>query len=156
MRGHLLVVVCATLSACMPSDTAHFAVHLPEPYSSVPLPSSGVSFEVGTPIRLDARQQEAVVAGVTKWMKDPASVAFGEMTGARNSHGLVTVCGQVMGRNSAGTYVGMSPFIGALMGTPAKPDFVVVEIGSAARARADVESLCRGNGVPNNGGPRRG
>jgi hypothetical protein len=151
MRGHLLVVICATVSACMPPDTAHLSVRLPEPYSTLPLPPSPISFEVGTPVKLDARQQEAVVTGVTKWMKDPASAAFGAMAGAKNSNGLVTVCGQVSGRNSAGTYMPMSLFIGALMGTPAKPDFVVVEIASAARERADVASLCRSNGVPNNG-----
>lgn len=151
MRGHLLVVVCAAVSACLPPDTAHFSVRLPEPYSSLPLPPSPAAFEIGTPVKLDARQQEAVVMGVTKWMKDPASVAFGALAGAKNSRGLVTVCGQVTGRNSTGTRMAMSPFIGALMGTPAEPDFVVVEIASAARERADVEALCRSNGVPNSG-----
>ncbi|MFI5000274.1 MAG: hypothetical protein ACHQK9_10395, partial [Reyranellales bacterium] len=111
----------------------------------------GASIEPGTPIKLDARQQEAVVTGVTKWMKEPATAAFGELSAAKNSRGFLTVCGQVTGRNSAGAYDRMSLFIGALMGSAAKPEFVVVEIGASGRERANIESLCRESGVANSG-----
>ena len=69
-------------------------------------------------------------------MKAPASTQFGIMSGARNSRGAVTVCGEVNGRNGDGAYVGMAPYVGVLMGTRASPDFVVVGIaGVRPRAR---------------------
>ena len=148
MRGHLvLVVACAGLTACVPDDAAYTPIFLPPPYSDMPPALPGESIEAGKPVDLSARQQEAVVAGITKWMKDPRSAHFGTMQGARNSRGLVVVCGQVEGRNSAGGYTGLSPFIGVLMGSVARPDFVVVGIGSSGRERAEVTSLCRDSGV---------
>ena len=62
------------------------------------------------PIKLDPRQQEAVVAGVTKWMKEPGSASFGSMAGVKLRQGSIVVCGEVDGRNSAGAYAGMAPF----------------------------------------------
>jgi hypothetical protein len=106
-----------------------------------------MSIEAGTKVTLDARQQEAVVAGVSKWMKAPASTRFGIMNGARNSRGTITVCGEVDGRNGNGAYVGMKPYVGVLMGTTANPDFVVVGIAASERERAEVASLCRESGV---------
>ena len=88
------------------------------------------------------------MAGVSKWMKAPASIQFGIMSGARNSRGIVTVCGEVNGRNGNGAYVGMRPFVGVLMGMPASPDFVVVGIAASERERTEVASLCRESGVP--------
>jgi hypothetical protein len=88
-----------------------------------------------------------VVTGVSKWMKAPASTQFGIMSGARNSRGVVTVCGEVNGRNGNGAYVGMRPYVGVLMGPPASPDFVVVGIAASERERAEVASLCRESGV---------
>jgi hypothetical protein len=146
LRGLCLLVACAALAACM-QDTDHLAVHLLPPYSDLPPAPPGASIEAGRPIKLDARQQEAVVAGVTKWMKNPASVGFGEMAAARNSRGLVTVCGGMNGRNSAGAPPGASLFIGVLMDTPARPDFVVVAIGSSGSQRATVEQLCQESGL---------
>src|SRR5882724_2945046 len=144
-----LVLVCT--GACVPEDTghvtAHVAVSLQSPYSDLPPAPPGTSIEAGTRVPLDARQQEAVVAGVAKWMKDPRSAQFGTMEGARNSRGLVTVCGSVSGRNGGGTPVGMAPYIGVLMGTRASPDFVVVGIAGSARERAGVASLCRESGI---------
>ena len=148
MRGHLvLVVACAGLTACVPDDAAYTPVFLPPPYSDLPPALPGESIEAGKPVDLNARQQEAVVAGVIKWMKDPRSAHFGTMQGARNSRGRTVVCGQVDGRNSAGGYVGLSPFIGVLMGSATRPDFVVVGIGASSRERAEVTALCRDSGV---------
>jgi len=79
--------------------------------------------------------------------KTPASTRFGLMSGARNSRGTITVCGEVDGRNGNGAYVGMRPYVGVLMGTPASPDFVVVGIGASERERAEVASICRESGV---------
>src|SRR5258708_4844388 len=138
MRGHLvLVVACAGLTtACVPDDAAYTPIFLPPPYSDMPPALPGESIEAGTPVVLNSRQQEAVVVGVTKWMKVPNSAHFGTMDGARNSRGMIVVCGLVDGRNSAGGYVGLSPFIGVLMGTPLRPDFVGVGIGSSGREPA--------------------
>ena len=140
-----MALVC--VSACMPEDPAHTVISLQPPYSDLPLAPPGSSIEAGTKMTLDARQQEAVVVGVTKWLKDPASAKFGTMAGARNSRGTITVCGLVTGRNGAGAYVGMTPYVGVIMGTSASPDFVVVGIGGSARERAEVTSLCRESGV---------
>jgi hypothetical protein len=50
-------------------------------------------------------------------------------------------------RNTAGSYVGMSPFVGVLMGPGADADFVLVGIGSSNQERAEVTSLCRASGI---------
>lgn len=146
MRDHLLLVACVALSACMP-DTAHRPIFLPPPYSSLPPAPPGTPIEPGRPVGLDGGQQEAVVIGVLKWMKDPLSVQFRGIEGVRNSHSLITVCGEVNGRNTAGNYVGMSPFLGVLMGPDADADFVLVGIGSSERERAEVIQLCRASGI---------
>lgn len=140
----------ACVGACV-SDAgqhvAHNPVSLVPPYSELPPAPMGTSIEAGTKVTLDARQQEAVVAGVSKWMKTPASTRFGTMSGARNSRGTITVCGEVDGRNGNGAYVGMRPYIGVMMGTPASPEFVVVGIAASDRERIEVVSLCRDSGV---------
>jgi len=149
MRSQVLLSICAgaAVAACMPPDPANLPVSLQAPYNGLPAAPAGAPIEAGTRVKLDARQQEAVVAGVIKWMKDPASVFFGDLAGARNNRGVITVCGDVNGRNSSGAYVGMSPFIGALMGRPTAPQFVLVEIGSSGKQRAEVEALCQQSGV---------
>jgi hypothetical protein len=154
MRSPVRPILCAIAFACVGacvSDAAEHAAHNPvsltPPYSDLPRAPAGTSIEAGTKVVLDARQQEAVVSGVSKWMKAPASTRFGLMSGARNSRGLVTVCGEVDGRNGNGLYVGMRPYVGVLMGTPASPEFVVVGIAASDRERAEVASICRESGV---------
>ena len=149
MRGSLLVVVaCATLIACAPGpDTAHVPIFLPSPYAALPAVPPGAPIEPGRPIKLNAGQQQAVVGGVVKWMKDPASVQFRGLEAAQNSRGLIAVCGLVNGRNTAGNLVGPQPFVGLLMGPGAGADFVLVGIGSSHRERAEVTSLCRASGI---------
>ena len=148
MRGRSLLAIClsATVAACAPPDPPNMPISLAPPYSDLPDPP-GASIEPGMPIKLDQRQLEAVVDGVMKWMKDPASVSFAGINGAKNRHGIVTVCGDVSGRNSAGVLVSKSPFIGALMARPTAPEFVVVEIGSIGKQRVTVEGLCQQSGI---------
>jgi hypothetical protein len=147
MRDSLVVVaVCAALIACTP-DTAHTPIFLAPPYDALPPAPPGTRIEPGRPVGLNGRQQEAVVVSILKWMKDPASVQFGAIKAVRNSRGLVTVCGLVNGRNTAGSFVGMSPFVGVLMGPGVDADFVLVGIGSSDREWADVTSLCRASGI---------
>jgi hypothetical protein len=143
----ILVAVVAAVTACE-SDSAHHAVHLPAPYDSLP-PDQPI--EAGKPIALSAQQQEAVVVAVTKWMKDPRSVQFSDMHGARTPRGQVVVCGRVMGRNSVGRYVGLSPFIGVLKEADRTSDFIVVSIAASERERSEVLSLCRQSGVEQTG-----
>jgi hypothetical protein len=88
-----------------------------------------------------------VVAGVARWMKDPRSAQFGGMTAARDSHGVVTVCGEVSGRNSAGVNTALEPYVGVLMGPSSSPEFVVVAIAGSGRERAEVAALCREAGA---------
>jgi hypothetical protein len=147
MRGQFLFLLCLLVAACDPPDGPNFPVSLQPPYDD--LPQSQVKAEIlpGKPVRLDRRQQDAVVTGITKWLKDPSTAYFGEMSAARNPLGYVTVCGDVDGRNSAGSFVGMAPYIGVLLGQPAKPEFVVVQIAAFGRARAEVVALCRESGT---------
>jgi hypothetical protein len=154
MRSLVRSIICATAFACAGAcvsdagqHVAHHPVWLVPPYNELPPAPAGTSIEPGTKVVLDARQQEAVVAGVSKGMKAPASTQFGIMSGARNSRGTVTVCGEVNGRNGNGAYVGMRPYVGVLMGPPASPDFVVVGIAASERERAEVAALCRESGV---------
>jgi hypothetical protein len=147
MRDKLAVVVAWTaLAACTP-DTAHTPIFLPPPYNALPPAPPGTPIEPGRPVGLNGRQQEAVVMGVLKWMKDPVSVQFRGIEGVRNSRSLITVCGEVNGRNTAGRQVGMEPFVGVLMGPGVDADFVLVGIGSSDRERTEVTSLCRASGI---------
>jgi hypothetical protein len=131
----------------MPEETAHMPVTLTPPYDALPAAPAGTAIEAGTRVPLDARQQEAVAAGVAKWMKDPRTPQFSAMEGARNSKGQITVCGQVDGRGDKGSYLGMAPYIGVLMGPRTSPEFVVVGIGGTTRERAEVTALCRDSGI---------
>ncbi len=161
IRGNLLLAFCALLAGCVQADqqpdTSYRPVSLVAPFSDLPIPPPGTPIEAGTPVTLDARQQEAVVTGILKWMKDPGSASFSDLRGARNSHGWITVCGGVNGRNTAGAFVGMAPFIGVLSGDakpanarkPSDLEFVVVEIGAFGPQRADVETLCHESGIHN-------
>lgn len=138
---------CQTGADPAAADSAHLAVALPAAYRDLPAPPPGTPVESGPRVGLDARQQEIIVVAVAKWMKNPGSAQFGSMTAARNRFGVVTVCGTVNGRNGAGTYTGLQPYIGVLLGPPARPEFVVVGIGGTARERADVTALCRESGA---------
>lgn len=149
-RPFFCVVAFACVGACVSDPgqhTAHNPVSLVPPYNELPAAPAGMAIEAGTKVALDARQQEAVVSGISRWMKTPTSTRFGIMNGARNSRGTVTVCGDVDGRNGNGAYVGMRPYVGVLMGTPDAPEFVVVGIAASDRERAEVRSLCRESGV---------
>ncbi len=151
MRDSLMVIAAfAALIACTP-DSAHTPIFLPPPYGAWPAAPPGTPIEAGRPVGLDARQQETVVVSVLKWMKDPASVQFDALKAARNSRGLITVCGLVNGRNTAGSFAGMSPFVGVLMEPGAHADFVLVGIGSSDHERAEVTSLCRASGIDGGG-----
>ncbi|SKA20107.1 hypothetical protein SAMN02745126_04096 [Enhydrobacter aerosaccus] len=146
MRSLLLLALCAAIASCVQTDPPNLPVRLEAPYSTLPDASPGTPIEAGAPVKLDPRQQELVVTSVLKWMKDPNSASFGAMAAARNRHGWITVCGTVSGRNSAGQYSGMVPFIGAMAG-PSATTFVVVQIGSSAQQRADVATLCEESGA---------
>jgi hypothetical protein len=145
MRSNALLAmwVGVAVAACAPPDAPNLPVSLAPPYRDLPDPWPEKTIEPGMPVKLDQRQLEAVIDAVLKWMKDSASVSFASINGAQNRHGIVTVCGDVSGRNSAGTMVSKSPFVGALMGQPDAPTFVVVEIGAYGKQRAVVEGLCQ-------------
>jgi hypothetical protein len=149
MRGGILLAICCvTVAACAaPPDPPNLPVSLLTPYSELPDPPPDRTIEPGMPVKLDQPQLDAVVDGVIKWMKDPASVAFADINAVRSRRGVIVVCGDVNGRNSAGTLIAKSPFIGALMGEPKAPEFVVVEIGAFGKERATVETLCAQSGV---------
>jgi hypothetical protein len=147
VRDYLLLAACLAISACMPDDTAHVPVFLTAPYNTWPAPPAGSPIEPGRPVGLKGPQQEAVVLGVLRWMKDPGSVQFRAIEGVQNSRGRITVCGEVAGRNTAGRQVGMSPFVGVLMSPDMDADFVLVGIGSSKLDHAEVIQLCRASGI---------
>jgi len=149
MRARWLLAICfsAAMAACAPPDLPNTPVSLQPPYTDLPDPPPGSTIEPGMPVKLDQRQLEAMIEGVIKWMKDPASVSFAKINGVKNRRGVITVCGDVSGRNSAGTLVSKSPFVGALMGAPKTPTFVVVEIGAFGKQRTTVEALCQQSGI---------
>jgi hypothetical protein len=135
------------LTGCLSDDPAYHPVSLQPPYSDLPEAPAGTTIEPGTPVKLNARQQEAVIAEVRKWMKDPASVSFGGMAAARTRRGGIVVCGEVTGRNSVGVLPPMAPFIGVLTASPSSPKFVVVDIAASGDPRAELEALCRQSGA---------
>src|SRR4029077_18754422 len=126
MRDCLAVVAaCAALIACAPAqDTAHVPIFLPSPSAPFPTAPPDTPIEPGRPVRLNARQQQAVMMGVVKWMKDPASIQFRGVEAAQNSRSRIAVCGLVNGRNTAGQFVGFQPLVGLLMGPGADADFL--------------------------------
>jgi hypothetical protein len=147
MKAKALFPLLGLLTGCLQADPAYLPVSLPQPYASWPEQPADTPIEPGMPVTLDPRQQEAVVNGVLKWMKEPGSASFGSLRAVKHRLGRVVVCGEVNGRNSAGAYPGMVPFIGILMGTPQAPEFVVVNIAQAGSARAEVQSICQQSGI---------
>ena len=90
MRDGLVVIAAgAALIACTP-DTAHWPIFLPPPYNALAPAPPGTTIEPGRPVGLNGRQQEAVIMGVLKWMKDPVSVQFRGIKGVRKT--IRTTC----------------------------------------------------------------
>jgi hypothetical protein len=144
-RPKLALLLAVLLAGCLQqgNDVAYLPVSLRSPYSDIAEAPAGTPMEPGMPIKLDARQQEAIVAGVSKWMKDPKSASFGVISGVRLRQGRIAVCGEVDGRNSAGVYAGMSRFVGVMMGN----EFVVVGIAQNGKPRAEIDSICQRSGI---------
>ena len=135
------------LTGCLQPDPAYLPVSLPPPYSTLPDAPPGTTIEPGMPIKLDPRQQEAVVTAVTKWMKEPGTVSFGAMNAVKARQGKIVVCGEVNGRNAAGAYPGMAPFVGIMVGKPKAPEFIVISIAQSGQPRAEVEAICQQSGI---------
>ena len=128
-------------------DLAYLPVSLQPPYSDLPDAPPGTAIEPGMPIKLDPRQQEAVVAAVRKWMKDPGTASFGALNAVKARYGQIVVCGEVDGRNTAGVYPGMAPFVGVIMGKPATPEFIVISIAQFGRPRDEIQAICQQSGI---------
>jgi hypothetical protein len=141
----LALLLAVLLAGCLQQgdDAAYLPVSLRSPYSDISEAPPDTPIEPGMPIRLDARQQEAIVAAVSKWMKNPASASFGAISGVKLRQGRIAVCGEVDGRNSAGVYAGMSRFVGVMMAN----EFVVVSIAHNGKPRAEVDSICARSGM---------
>src|SRR4029450_8994705 len=154
------------LGACVTDDIAYNFEYSPPPWACAPPrpgrapaaqakpcspsdPQGGPTPAIlrGEPAKLDPQQQEDVVIGVTKWLKDRSSARFGTIEEVRAPGRPVAACGSIRGHSGAGAYRGMSPYIGVLTGSRNDAEFVVVGIGATARERADVLSLCAEVGV---------
>ena len=144
------LVLAGLLAGCQQQqpDLAYLPVSLQPPYSDLPDAPPGTAIEPGMPIKLDPRQQEAVVAAVRKWMKDPGTASFGALNAVKARYGQIVVCGEVDGRNTAGVYPGMAPFVGVIMGKPATPEFIVISIAQFGRPRDEIQAICQQSGIP--------
>jgi hypothetical protein len=143
-------VLCGSLLAgClqMQADPAYLPVSLQAPYADLPEAPNGTALEPGMPVKLDPQQQEAVVASVRKWMKEPGSAWFGPMSAVKLRQGKVAICGEVDGRNATGVHPGMARFVGVMMGPPKKPEFVVVSIAQNGKSRAEIDAICQRSGI---------
>jgi hypothetical protein len=148
LAGLLPGLLPGVLTGCLQAaDPAYLPVSLQPPYSTLPDAPEGTAIEPGMPIKLDLRQQEAVVAAVTKWMKEPDTASFGALNAVRARQGQIVVCGEVNGRNSAGAYPGMAPFVGVMMGKPAAPEFIVISIAQSGQPRAEIHAICQQSGI---------
>ncbi len=139
MKNAILVIACTVvLSGCYQTPS-----YTPVTYTPPPSPPAS-KIERGTPIKLTAAQIAVVKAGTAKGMKDPESARFGDtFLAAKDSKGVITVCGYVNGKNSYGGYVGMSPFIGVL----GEGAFGLVDIGSSRDGRPITVKLCQDSGI---------
>ena len=142
------LALAGLLTACLQqADPAYLPVTLPPAYGELAEAPAGTAIEPGMPIKLDPRQQEAVVASVLKWMKDPGTASFGALSAVKARQGKIVVCGEVNGRNSAGAYTAMAPFVGIMVGKPATPQFIVISIAQSGQPRADIQAICQQSGI---------
>jgi hypothetical protein len=148
-KASILALGGALLAGCLQqqADPAYLPVSLQSPYSDLPEVPNGTTLEPGMPVKLDPQQQEAVVAGVRKWMKEPGSAWFGPMSAVKLRQGKVAICGEVDGRNATGAHPGMARFVGVIMGPPNKLEFVVVSIAQNGQGRAEIDTICQRSGI---------
>jgi hypothetical protein len=147
VKARASLAFCGLLAGCLQADPAYLPVALPPPYDTLPDAPQGTTVEPGMPIKLDPRQQEAVVAEVTKWMKEPGTASFGALNAVKTRQGKIVVCGEVNGRNSAGAYPGMAPFVGIMVGRPVAPEFIVISIAQSGQARTEIQAICQKSGI---------
>jgi len=149
-KAKIALALAGLLAGCLQQqqpDFAYLPVGLQPPYSDLPDAPAGTTIEPGMPIKLDPRQQEAVVSAVRKWMKEPGTASFGQINAVKARQGKIVVCGEVNGRNSAGAYPGMAPFVGVMVGKPAAPKFIVVSIAQSGQPRTEVQAICQQSGI---------
>ncbi|MBS0527259.1 MAG: hypothetical protein JSS04_26760 [Proteobacteria bacterium] len=147
-KAKAALALAGLLAGCLQQpDLAYLPVSLPPPYSDLPDAPAGTAIEPGMPIKLDPREQEAVVAAVAKWMKEPGTASFGALSAVKAREGKIVVCGEVNGRNSAGAYPGMAPFVGVIVGKPTAPKFIVVSIAQFGQPRAEIQAICQQSGI---------
>src|SRR6185503_4495502 len=80
------LALAGLLAGCLQQqqpDFAYLPVALQPPYSDLPDAPAGTTIEPGMPIKLDPRQQEAVVSAVRKWMKEPGTASFGALNAVK-------------------------------------------------------------------------
>ena len=149
-KAKIALALAGLLAGCLQQqqpDFAYLPVALQPPYSDLPDAPAGTTIEPGMPIKLDPRQQEAVVSAVRKWMKEPGTASFGALNAVKARYGQIVVCGEVNGRNTAGVYPGMAPFVGVMMGNAKAPEFIVISIAQSGRPRDEIQAICQQSGV---------
>ena len=94
-------------------------------------------------VELTQAQKSIVESGVRQSLKDPQSAQFGQMYASEDGE-TITVCGLVNSKNSFGGYVGMKPFMGALV----NDKFVPIGIGGPETETYAVMKVCHDKGLP--------
>jgi len=149
-KAKAALALAGLLAGCLQQqqpDLAYLPVSLPPPYSTLPDAPADMTVEPGLPTKLDPRQQEVVVASVIRWMKEPGTASFGALNAVKARYGQIVVCGEVNGRNTAGVYPGMAPFVGVMMGNAKAPEFIVISIAQSGRPRDEIQAICQQSGV---------
>ena len=96
--------------------------------------------------KLTAAQEEKVLDGLRKKLKDPNSAILGQIKAGTEEGGTINVCGFVNAKNSFGGYTGDTPFFGVLL-SPPTDTFVVFSIGDTEPDLFAIDSMCKRHGL---------
>ncbi|WP_141652298.1 hypothetical protein [Rhizobium grahamii] len=100
------------------------------------------------PYTLSEGETTAVQDGTRKFLKDPTTATFANITATQTQPGVVSVCGVVNSKNKAGAFTGGEPFAGVLRNTnPAGRAGFSFTLTAQGNATTNFNDLCRQNGV---------
>ena len=100
-----------------------------------------------TPYTLNDTDRAAMLEGFRASVRDPNSVMLGDAKATITAGGVVTVCGQVNGKNGYGGYTGFRPYLGVLGTQDGRRIFSVVSIAEGGTHPEAVAMVCAKNGI---------
>ena len=95
---------------------------------------------------LTAAQEEKVLDGLRKKLKDPNSAILGQIKTGTEDDGTIPICGFVNAKNSFGGYTGDTPFFGMLL-LPPDEIFFVLGIGGTELDSVALNNTCKRYGL---------